>query len=481
MKNTMCRRVVGFDRGAGRRLWMPHFDESGNDGDGCLSVQEETASFGFGSGGSNGTNGFAEDMNGAIGLGVRRRAGGTWKGSEEKMASSTASSIRKNKVGGIGADSKNHVAGMVADGSIRMRGEIVEQHIAGLFGVFGGRSLVAGDFVQRNNHSGVTAAGIVEKEAGNLLDTFDAEFVEEGRDVSGSKLCGLTVDWSRPAMRGMLRSGWWGMTQREKGFGYVARHGDVNVAGIIVPVDFETEVTGPRPVFCERIFGGEGSKKMVGIGPREKFNTEVINSKSKSGATVDVAPKTWSLTDREVTKRSKVGFELVVRKDGSFFETVHAFANFDVKKAFGVEVLVCQSVFGNDLRSEIPSVDPHVLINEHIRDKEEIFQVASAVAGAEVSIGNNTVEVELGVSETNCGRPNVLVGVKTVATNRHADAVGFSFAWSHGADEIGIGDLAASRDLIRVDENHGVVASDLFAEGAGLCETLSAAAPFIGQ
>ena len=192
---------------------------------------------------------------------------------------------------------------------------------------------------------------------------------------------------------------------------------------------------------------------MVGIGPREKFNTEVINSKSESGATVDVTPKARSLTDREVTKRSKVGFELVVRKNGSFFETIHAFADFDIKIAFGVEVLVCQSIFGDDLRSEIPAVDPHVLINEHIRDEEEIFQVASAVAGAEVSIGNNTVEVELGVGETNRGRPNILVGVKTVAANRHADAVGFSFAGAHGADEICIGDLAASRDLIWVDEN----------------------------
>ena len=100
--------------------------------------------------------------------------------------------------------------------------------------------MAVGDFVQRNNDSGVTAAGIVEKEAGNLLDSFDAEFVKEGRDVSGSKLCLLTVDRSCPAMRGMLRSGWWWMTQREKGFGYVARHGNVNVAGVIVPVDFET-------------------------------------------------------------------------------------------------------------------------------------------------------------------------------------------------------------------------------------------------
>ena len=94
-----------------------------------------------------------------------------------------------------------------------------------------------------------------------------------------------------------------------------------------------------------------------------------------------------------------------------------------------------------------------------------------------MGVGDNTVEVKLGVGETNSGRAHILVGVKAVAANSHADAVEFGFSWSHGANKIGIGDLAASRHLMREDENHGVVAADLFADGAGFFETLGAAAP----
>ena len=43
-----------------------------------------------------------------------------------------------------------HLARMITNGSIGTREEIVEEHVAGLFGLFGGRGLVVGDFVQRN-------------------------------------------------------------------------------------------------------------------------------------------------------------------------------------------------------------------------------------------------------------------------------------------------------------------------------------------
>jgi len=47
--------------------------------------------------------------------------------------------------------------------------------------VLGGGCLAVGDFIQGNNNSGVTAARIVEEEAGNLLNAFDAELVKKGR------------------------------------------------------------------------------------------------------------------------------------------------------------------------------------------------------------------------------------------------------------------------------------------------------------
>ena len=98
-----------------------------------------------------------------------------------------------------------------------------------------------------------------------------------------------------------------------------------------------------------------------------------------------------------------------------------------------------------------------------------------------MSIADDAVEVEFGVSEANCGGTDVLISVETVSANRHSNAVWFSFAWAHGADEIGVGNLATSRNLMRINKDHGVVSEDLFRKRARFRETLSAAGPFIGQ
>lgn len=78
VKYAMGGRVVGFEGNADRRLRMAHFFEGGNHGNGLLSIEKETASFGFGSGCSNRTNGLAENVNSTVGYGFRRVACGTW-------------------------------------------------------------------------------------------------------------------------------------------------------------------------------------------------------------------------------------------------------------------------------------------------------------------------------------------------------------------------------------------------------------------
>ena len=265
MKNTGSRRVVGFKGSAGRRLVMTHFFKSCKHGNSFFAFRKEAAGFGFRGGCGDGANGLAKKMNGTIGLGIRRRAGSGWKGGKEKMARSSAASIRKNEVGGIGGYGKDHVAGIIVNGSIGMCGELIKKHVTGFFGVLGWRGLIIGDFVQRDNDGRVAPGGIVKKEAGHLLDTFDAEFVEERRDIIGSKLKLLAVDGSCPAMGRVLRFCGQGITQGAKGFGHIVWHRDVNVASFVVPVDLKTEVTGPGPVFCERIFGGKGVEEMISM------------------------------------------------------------------------------------------------------------------------------------------------------------------------------------------------------------------------
>ena len=78
------------------------------------------------------------------------------------------------------------------------------------------------------------------------------------------------------------------MTQLEKRFGEIARHRDIDVAGGIIPIDFEPEVTGPGPVFGESILGGQCIEMVISIRLGEEFNTEIVDSESKSCASISV-------------------------------------------------------------------------------------------------------------------------------------------------------------------------------------------------
>ena len=144
-----------------------------------------------------------------------------------------------------------------------------------------------------------------------------------------------------------------------------------------------------------------------------------------------------------------MGLELVIRENGSFLEAVHAFADFDVDVSFGVEMGVGQAVFVDHFLSEVLAMDPHVLIDDHIGDKEKVFEVAGTVTGAEMGIGDHTVEMELGVDEANGRRADILIGIKAVTTHSHAETIDFGFAGAHGADKVCIGYLATSGHLVR--------------------------------
>lgn len=256
------------------------------------------------------------------------------------------------------------------------------------------------------------------------------------------------------------------MAQSVKCFGDIRRHGDVHMTSRVVPVELEAKVTGPGPVDRDGIFGGKSSKKMVGVGFAKVFDAKIINSESEGGATIGVTPKTWSVWDWMITVWGKMCLELIVGKYGGFFESVHAFADFDIDVSLGIEIILRQVVLGNDFWGKVLAVDAHVLVDDHVGDKKEVFNVASAVAGTEMGVGDDTVQMEFGVDEANGRRADILVGVETVATDSHAKAVDLGFTGAHCAHEISISDFATSGDLVRQDEEHGVVAGDLFADGA---------------
>ena len=140
-------------------------------------------------------------------------------------------------------------------------------------------------------------------------------------------------------MRGVLRTQRRRMAQGEKRFGNITRHGDVNVPGSIIPIDLETEITRAGPIFGELVSGGEGGKEMIGVGFGKELDAEVVASESERSAAFGVAPETGRMRDGNVTIRREMSLELVVGENGSLFETVHAFTDFNKNVALGVEVI----------------------------------------------------------------------------------------------------------------------------------------------
>jgi len=62
-----------------------------------------------------------------------------------------------------------------------------------------------------------------------------------------------------------------------------------------------------------------------------------------------------------------------------------------------------------------------------------------------------------------------LVSIEEVAANSHADAPWFSFTWAHGANKLSESDFSSVWDLMGQDKEHGIVAANMFTNGAMSC------------
>jgi hypothetical protein len=121
--------VVSFQRGAGGRLRVAYFLEGRDDGDGFLSVEEETARFGFGCRGGDALERLAEHADRAVGLGGRRV--GCHHICEKEESGGSAASIGEDEIRCVRDDCEDHIAGMESDGGVWVGGQIVEKHVTG--------------------------------------------------------------------------------------------------------------------------------------------------------------------------------------------------------------------------------------------------------------------------------------------------------------------------------------------------------------
>ena len=92
-------------------------------------------------------------------------------------------------------------------------------------------------------------------------------------------------------------------------------------------------------------------------------------------------------------------------------------------------------------------MDFHVLIDSYGQPEEKIFDVTGAVAGSACRIGDDAVEVQFGVCNTDRWGLHVLISVKAIPSYCHSDAMNFRFSGGHSADMRGVSNFAACRDL----------------------------------
>jgi hypothetical protein len=167
--------------------------------------------------------------------------------------------------------------------------------------------------------------------------------------------------------------------------------------------------------------------------------------------------------------------ELLEIDDASFFETIHAAADFDVGMAVVIER---DGVFIDDFLWDAFAVDAHVLVVGHWGAEVVVLYVHAEVPSALARVGDDAVEVDFGVQHGDGGRACVARVVKLVTAGSAADVVYLFLLWVNIADEIGVGYLAVFGDLGLVDE---ITRDGSFDAVGGFCaDTLEEASEFVG-
>jgi len=149
---------------------------------------------------------------------------------------------------------KDHVAGMVMDGGIRMSGAIIEELHDGFHGCLGTFGLLGGDGAQCSEKGAVHSSGIIQEYAHNLLNLFGVGSIKNwGSAGEVGELYFGSVLGFLPGMWGMFGfCGWW-MTQLQKCMFDVAGHREIDGAVNAVPGYGDTTVAHGCPVLADLV------------------------------------------------------------------------------------------------------------------------------------------------------------------------------------------------------------------------------------
>ena len=194
-----------------------------------------------------------------------------------------------------------------------------------------GAGLLGSNGAKGREHGVVDCSGIVEEHTNNFADTPDGGVIKGWRFVLGGELHFGPVLGRLKLVGAVGRSGI-SVSKAGKGPSNVARHGEFDSAGIVVPVKVETTEFGAGPVDGDLVVFGENRDQVVGILFANILDPKVIDYEGKHDGPGGVSEEARGVAGFDKTSRKELADELFVGKVGGLGKAVHSTVNADVNK-----------------------------------------------------------------------------------------------------------------------------------------------------
>jgi len=332
---------------------------------------------------------------------------------------------------------------------------------------------------QSNQHGAVDRPGIVEEDTDNFLDV-GAFSGRQERSVVGrfGELDGSTILW---AWVGMWRVD--GVCGRSVGETLersrdVTRHGDVDGACGVVPLEGHAEESCARGVDGDDILEAKGVDKMLEMFLACELDAKVIDDKGKRNGASGVAKEAVGVGGLNIAVRGKVSDQFVVGETPGLGEPIHAFDGLniavrgkvsdqfvvgetpglgepihafdDANKDVAIVDEVLQIVLGENSGRDLVDGDAHVLGVIHCSVEVKILDVN----GTELRVrcGEDAVKEEFGGYESSGFGADVAGIVDAIATDGEADAARVAFVGTVSDDQSKIGGCDTGRNIGTLDE-----------------------------
>jgi len=186
----------------------------------------------------------------------------------------------------------------------------------GLGSGFSAIGLGGSESAEGDEHGRVNGPGIVEESADDFLETSEAGGIKGcGRVVRFGELGGLAIGRRCPGVWCVLGAMGWVMLELMEGLFNVARHGHVDSAGDVVPLECHAKEAFAGPLGGDVIERRESVNEVLGMFLPNILDSKVVDDEAEGDGTGGMSEEAGSVFGGTVTVSGKVFDEAVVGED----------------------------------------------------------------------------------------------------------------------------------------------------------------------